>query len=50
MVGRLDAARESLPTFEIPTRRSGLHLQSPYLPPPGILKYQEALRLAGLQE
>jgi adenylate cyclase len=51
LAGRLDAARESLANFRKfqPGDRVSTY-SPPHLPPSGILKYQEALRLAGLPE
>jgi tetratricopeptide (TPR) repeat protein len=51
LAGRLDAARESLANFRKLQPQDRVSTYSPpHLPPSGILKYQEALRLAGLPE
>jgi tetratricopeptide (TPR) repeat protein len=49
--GQLDAARENLASFRKlqPEDRVATY-SPPHLPPSGILKYREALRLAGLPE
>jgi TolB-like protein/class 3 adenylate cyclase len=51
LAGRLDAARDSLASFRSLQPEDRLSTYSPpHLPPSGIVKYRDALRLAGLPE
>ena len=51
LAGRLDPARENLASFRKLQPEDRVSTYSPpHLPPSGILKYREALRLAGLPE